>query len=130
MHRALFYIASSGLFVATAASAQYSASSPVPRGNPGAWLDVQAAPAELMKKLKKKEKIKIRFTLSVGPDGRPAGCTHDGRKTLAKQFGELSCSQLMRRARFSPAKDAQGAPVNGTYSNVATWAVPKETGIR
>lgn len=125
-----YCFAASILVIATTAVAQSFASNAVPRGNPGAWLDVQAAPPEMMKKLKKKEVIKIRFTLSVGPDGRTTRCTHDGRKKLDKQFGELTCSQLTRRARFSPAKDAQGLPVSGTYSNVATWEVPKETGIR
>lgn len=125
-----YCVAASALVFATAGIAQYAGSNPVPRGNAGAWLDIQAAPPALMKKLKKKEEIKIRFVLSVGPDGRAAGCTHDGKKKLAKQFGELTCSQLTRRARFTPAKDAQGSPVNGTYSSYATWTVPSETGLQ
>lgn len=130
MHIISYWVAASALVAATTATAQYGGSKPVPRGNASSWLDIQAAPPKLMKKLKKEEQLKIRFTLSVGPDGRAMGCTHDGRKKLDKQFGELTCSQLMRRARFTPAKDAQGSPVNGTYSNVATWFVPKETGVR
>lgn len=113
-------IAIGALFIATSAAAQSLASDPMPLGRVGTWLDVEAAPLKLMKKLEKKS-IVIRFTLSVGPDGRAIGCTHDGRKKLAKTFGELTCSQLLRRARFKPAKDAQGSPVNGTYSSIATW---------
>ena len=124
-----YYVGASVLVFATAGIAQYAGTNPSPRGNASSWLDIQAAPPALMKKLKKKEVIKIRFVLSVGPDGRAAGCTHDGRKKLAKQFGELTCSQLTRRARFTPAKDAQGSPVNGTYSSVATWSAPRETGL-
>ena len=129
MNSVSYCIAISVLAIATAGAAQYSASNPVPRGDPGRWLDVQAAPPALLKKLKK-NKIKIRFTLSVGPDGRATGCTHDGKKKLDKEFGELTCSQMTRRARFNPAKDAHGSPVNGKYSNVATWFVPTKTGLQ
>ncbi len=123
-----YWIAIGLLVIATPATAQSLASNARARSNPGSWLDVEAAPPELMKKLKKK-RITIRFVLSIGADGRAAGCTHDGQKKLDKQFGELTCSQLMRRARFYPAKDAQGLSVNGTYSSVATWLIPSKTGL-
>lgn len=123
-----YCVAASVLVIATTATAQSLASNPVPRGNLSNWLDVEAAPPELMKQLN--NRLTVRFTLSVGPDGRPTGCTHDGRTNRDKQFGELTCSQMKRRARFHPAKDAQGLPVNGTYSNTATWYVPKKAGVR
>jgi periplasmic protein TonB len=129
MDRVTYCLAISTLFIATGTAAQYAASRPIPRGNLSSWLDVEAVPPAMLKKLKKK-KIITRFTLSVGVDGRVTGCTHDGRKKLEKEFGELTCRQLIRRARFSPAKDAQGSPVIGSYSNVATWEVPEETGLR
>lgn len=129
MNRVSYCLAISALFIATSAAAQYAAARPIPRGNIGSWLDVGAVPPAMLKKLKKK-KIITRFTLSVGVDGRVTGCTHDGRKGLEKEFGEFTCSQLLRRARFSPAKDAQGSPVIGSYSSVATWEIPKETGLR
>ena len=122
-------IATSALIAGTAGFAQYAASNPVPRGNPGSWVDIEAAPPKLIKKLKKDKAIRIRFTLSVGPEGRATGCTHDASKKLDVEFGELTCSQVMRRARFNPAKDTQGTPVSGKYSSVATWVRPKETGL-
>lgn len=38
---------------------------------------------------------------------------------------EATCNRLKRRARFTPAKDAQGTPIPDTYSGHFTWRIAR-----
>jgi len=51
--------------------------------------------------------------LSIGPDGRVTGCSLIQR-TGFSVLDNYVCNQL-RRARFTPAKDANGNPTTGSY---------------
>ena len=65
-----------------------------------------------------------RFDLMVGADGRPLSCTttvSSGHKAL----DDTACNAFLKRARFSPAKDASGNPVTGRYKGSVTWKAPK-----
>lgn len=62
------------------------------------------------------------FELTVAPDGRPANCsveTSSGHDILDKR----ACSIALKRARFAPALDANGAPTYGVYRSRLNWAV-------
>lgn len=64
-----------------------------------------------------------RFDLIVGPDGKPVSCTtttSSGHKTL----DDTACNAFLKRARFSPAKDASGNPTTGRYKGSVTWKAP------
>jgi periplasmic protein TonB len=64
-----------------------------------------------------------RFDLIVGPDGMPMSC----KTTLSSGHDILdktACSAFLKRARFTPAKDANGAPVTGLYKGSVTWKAP------
>lgn len=64
-----------------------------------------------------------RFELLVGPDGRPVSCTttlSSGYRTL----DDTACNAFLKRARFSPAKDADGNPITGRYKGSVTWKAP------
>jgi TonB family protein len=64
-----------------------------------------------------------RFDLMVGPDGKPVSCT----TTLSSGHSVLdqtACNAFMKRARFSPAKDANGMPTMGRYKGSVTWKAP------
>jgi TonB family protein len=64
-----------------------------------------------------------RFDLMVGPDGKPVSCTttvSSGHKVL----DPTACNAFMKRARFSPAKDASGMPTTGRYKGSVTWKAP------
>jgi TonB family protein len=64
-----------------------------------------------------------RFDLMVGPDGKPISCT----TTLSSGHAVLdqtACNAFMKRARFSPAKDASGNPTMGRYKGSVTWKAP------
>ena len=58
--------------------------------------------------------------LSVGPDGRVASCqvrTSSGSPDL----DEAACRLMRERARFTPARDSQGAAVADDYWSHVTW---------
>jgi TonB family protein len=64
----------------------------------------------------------VRFRLDVGPDGKPTGCRVLYR-TNPDEFADLTCSLIIKRARFSPALDAKGTPVKTFYINNARWVM-------
>lgn len=62
----------------------------------------------------------VGFSLDVGANGRVLGCTI----TLSSRnavLDEAACRLLARRARFKPARDANGAPLPGTYTSRIHW---------
>jgi protein TonB len=64
----------------------------------------------------------VGFTLTIAKDGRVKKC----RVTKSSGFRELdraTCNIMRERARFTPALDADGNPVEDTYSSVLTWAL-------
>ena len=62
----------------------------------------------------------IHFRLTVGIDGNPSGCAVVG-SLRSKAFDEQTCQLLMRRARFHPARNAQGAPIPDYYIGRVRW---------
>jgi len=65
----------------------------------------------------------VEFRMSVGADGTPASC-HIQSTTRPKEFDKAVCGSLMRRARFSPALDAEGKPLVSFYRNTVRFALP------
>jgi TonB family protein len=64
-----------------------------------------------------------RFDLMVDAAGKPLSCTttlSSGHKTL----DDTACNAFLKRARFSPAKDANGEPTAGRYKGSVTWKAP------
>jgi len=62
------------------------------------------------------------FELLVDPRGKAANCaiiSSSGSDTLDRK----ACAVAIRKARFAPALDANGAPVYGTYRSKVTWAL-------
>ena len=61
--------------------------------------------------------------LQISQEGRVRGCTvvkSSGSTTLDL----TTCSILKRRARFTPARDAQGRPTDDTYLTTIVWKLP------
>ena len=64
-----------------------------------------------------------RFEMAVNAAGQPQSCfvtVSSGNDALDK----ATCSAFMKRARFTPAKDAGGQPVSGRYRGSVTWKEP------
>lgn len=58
---------------------------------------------------------RIGYVLTVGPDGKATDCTLSMDYRYEATDRQM-CRQIKRVTRFTPARDAQGNPVTGTYS--------------
>ncbi|WP_374405076.1 energy transducer TonB [Pelagerythrobacter sp.] len=65
-----------------------------------------------------------RFRVQVGADGRVAQCTVTGSSGHA-ELDRATCDLVTRRARFDPARDAQGEKAPGSYSSAVSWRLPE-----
>ena len=73
--------------------------------------------------LRAKEEGTVRAQLTVGTDGRVKACkiVHSSNSDA---LDSATCSILMRRARFTPARDANGRPVEDIYVTPAiNWRI-------
>ncbi len=87
---------------------------------PGKWVVASDYP---LKMLSVGQPAIVEFRMSVGADGTPVSC-HIQSTTRPKEFDKAVCGSLMRRARFSPALDAQGQPLASYYQNTVRFALP------
>ena len=65
----------------------------------------------------------VRFAVTVSPQGRVTACTileSSGDPRLDRE----SCQFLTRRARFDPARNDDGTPVEGRWESRITWKIP------
>lgn len=89
-------------------------------GNPGSWVTSSDYPADA---LRGGMEGVVAFTLQIGSDGRANGCT-----VTAPSGWELldstTCDLMMRRARFRPARDAEGREMASTFSSRIRWEIP------
>jgi periplasmic protein TonB len=62
----------------------------------------------------------VHVVLTIGTSGRVTGCSvssSSGSRTL----DQTTCRILSARAKFSPAQDANGNPIESTFSQSITW---------
>jgi periplasmic protein TonB len=67
---------------------------------------------------------RVSYEVSVDAAGMPVGC----RITQTSGYGFFdiqTCRVLLTRARFRPARDAQGRAVPGTYQDRVWWHLPR-----
>jgi TonB family protein len=92
-----------------------------PRNNPGLWVSTVDYP---VRSLHDEEEGTAGFRLTVGPDGQVKDCVI----TASSGYASLdlsTCSNVTRRARFDPARDADGNPTVGSYANRVNWRIPQ-----
>ena len=89
--------------------------------NPGRWLRVEDYPTHL---IASGTQGIVQFRLSVDTRGKPTDC-HIQRSTRPAEFDEVVCEALMRRARFVPALDANGAPIASYYRTTVKFVIPR-----
>ena len=92
---------------------------PVPKGNPGRWVSNDDYPSRA---IREEAQGTVRFTLTVGPDGRASDCRVTGSSGNSS-LDETACRLLRQRARFDPKLDASGNPTTGTWSNSFRWVL-------
>ncbi len=75
-----------------------------PLQSPGKWIIWSDYP---IKMLSAGQPALVNFRLNIGADGVPTAC-YIQATTRPKEFDNAVCKSVMRRARFSPAMDAEG----------------------
>ncbi len=64
-----------------------------------------------------------RFRLEIAASGKVTNCTITG-STGHSELDAATCSLVIKRARFEPARGSNGEPVSGTYSSAVKWELP------
>ena len=83
--------------------------------------------AEIMKDypvhlLRKEEEGSVAVRLTIGRKGRVSFCEVTGFSGPAS-FNETACLNLMKHARFKPAKDGEGNPVPAFWTTRVTYSI-------
>jgi protein TonB len=93
-----------------------------PKGNPGNWATTNDYPTRA---LREEREGTTGFRVSVGPDGRVTSCSVTS-SSGSPDLDEATCSNVTRRARFTPAMDGEGNPTTGSYTSRVRWVIPKD----
>ena len=101
---------------------KFSPKAAQPKGNPGSWATTNDYPTRALRE--EREGV-TGFRVTVGTDGRATGCDVTSSSGSA-DLDQATCSNVMRRARFTPATDGEGNPTTGSYSSRVRWVIPKE----
>ena len=75
--------------------------------------------------VRNREQGPVAFSLAVGADGRPTGCSVTASSGSAI-LDSTTCRLLMMRARFEPARDSKGRPTTDSVAGRIVWRLPEE----
>lgn len=95
---------------------------PKPANDPSVWFSADSYPADA---LKNGIEGSVEFEVDVDRDGKPTACR------VSKSSGEpildhATCNVVLSKARFNPARDPDGKPISGKYSNTAVWEAAED----
>ncbi len=93
-----------------------------PRGNPAGWVTNDDYPSAA---LRSEEQGRTRFVVVADASGRPTECTVTG-SSGSSALDKAACRLLMKRARFKPGTDADGAAVGGSWASSFLWKIPED----
>ncbi len=95
---------------------------PTPTGNPGNWATTSDYPKEALRNNLAGE---VRFMVIVDEQGKTRDCkvVHGSGVPMLDQ---TTCSLILRRARFKPARDASGNAMVSYYVNRVRWMIPND----
>lgn len=65
----------------------------------------------------------VSFRLRIGADGRPSGCSVTG-SSGSTILDTTTCSLLMERASFEPARDGRGRATADEFNGRIVWRMP------
>lgn len=86
----------------------------------GLWATTNDYPA---RDLREGNQGSVRFTLTVGADGKVQDCTVTGSSGFPG-LDAATCKYVSRRARFDPAIDTSGGNVPSIFSSTIRWVIP------
>lgn len=93
-----------------------------PKGDTSGWLTTDDYPT---RSIRERQEGRTGYRLAIDSIGRVTGCAI----TSPSGYTELdtrACQLLPKRARFDPARDTNGAAVNGSYTGNIQWRLPPE----
>jgi protein TonB len=93
-----------------------------PKGNPGNWATTNDYPTRA---LREEREGTTGFRVSVTAEGRVGSCDITS-SSGSPDLDEATCSNVTRRARFTPATNGEGQPTTGSYSSRVRWVIPKD----
>lgn len=93
---------------------------PSPAGSPVTWLTDDDYPAG---PLRRREQGTVTFRLDIDTSGKPVGCAVL-KSSGSKELDDTACALLVRRARFNPALDIDGARVPSFFITRFNWRLP------
>jgi hypothetical protein len=92
---------------------------PIPQ-NVERWFTADDVPDYLVREGTGLWAVPIR--MNVTPDGTVQGCDLEATSRIA-DLDKLTCRILLKRARFQPARSADGLPSYGVYRTAVKWTV-------
>jgi TonB family protein len=96
-----------------------------PAGSPAAWFGPDDYPPDA---LRRSEEGRVAFMVDVNVSGTPTGC-HIVTSSGSSALDNGTCTVLMNKGRFKPARDASGKAVASTWSSATRWAIPEPLAI-
>jgi TonB family protein len=96
---------------------------PVPVTNPGTWISNADYPPAA---LRRRAQGFVGFRLSVDTAGVPTGCAISN-SSQDRELDQATCDLLLARARFRPARDADGNAVAGSFASRVRWTIDEST---
>jgi hypothetical protein len=91
-----------------------------PDGNPGNWIKSSDYPVAM---LNQGQPALVEFRMDVDEKGAATGC-HIQATTRPKAFDDAVCKSLLRRAKFTPALDAQQQPIKSYWKSSVRFQIP------
>lgn len=70
------------------------------------------------------KQAQVNLRLSIDAQGTPTACEIQSSYN-DPQFDKLTCSLLMRRGRFDPARDAEGTAVPWFFIHTVRWIMQR-----
>ena len=119
---------SSGTYVITPPLSDLTAADPPPGGtraqsiNPASWVSAIDYPHAAVVGLMEGRTF---YQVRVSSAGRPIACSIT-RSSGFVILDAQTCAVVLRRAMFNPARDADGAAVDGDYVGIMRWQIPYE----
>ncbi len=102
-------------------SPSYTPRAAKPLGAPGKWVSDADYPAGA---LHRGQQGASGFELTIGPDGRVRDCRIT-RSSGSAELDAATCAKVSERASFTPARDAHGDLVAGSFTGVIRWRIPE-----
>lgn len=96
--------------------------SATPRTDPHTWLGPDDYPKS---SIASETEGAITVAINVDEKGAPSSCSVTS-SSGDNELDNLTCSLLMKRAQFIPAKGQQGQATTSQYSQKVTWRIPRE----